>query len=74
MVEQKKVTSMVDSGSPSLLEPDYWWYRVRADLLERAVGRFVDDAHLVLDVGSADVVGRHHDAQHDRHSSVLGAR
>ena len=45
---------MVDSGSPSLLEPDYWWYRVRADLLERAVGRFVDDARLVLDVGSAD--------------------
>lgn len=44
----------IDSGSPSLLDPDYWWYRVRADLLRRAVGGYADDARLVLDVGSAD--------------------
>jgi SAM-dependent methyltransferase len=44
----------IDSGSPSLRQPDYWWYRVRADLLERAVGSFTREADLVLDVGSAD--------------------
>ncbi|HEY0643178.1 MAG TPA: methyltransferase domain-containing protein [Nocardioides sp.] len=44
----------IDSGSPSLRQPDYWWYRVRADLLERAVGNHTREADLVLDVGSAD--------------------
>lgn len=44
----------IDSGSPSLRQPDYWWYRVRADLLERAVGSYTRRADLVLDVGSAD--------------------
>jgi SAM-dependent methyltransferase len=45
-------------GSPSLLEPDYWWYRARARML-----RLIFDEHLpsdvvgpllALDVGSAD--------------------
>lgn len=44
----------IDSGSPSLRQPDYWWYRVRAELLERAVGSYAAGADLVLDVGSAD--------------------
>lgn len=45
---------MIDSGSPSLRQSGYWWYRVRADLLERAVRRHLPSAGLVLDVGSAD--------------------
>ncbi len=45
---------MIDSGSPSLREPDYWWYRVRAELLERALGRYVAGSAVILDVGSAD--------------------
>jgi SAM-dependent methyltransferase len=41
-------------GSPSIEQPDYWWYRVRSGLL-----RIVFEPHLgvrerVLDVGSAD--------------------
>ena len=45
---------MIDSGSPSLRQADYWWYRVRSDLLRRAVGDHVAGAGLLLDVGSAD--------------------
>jgi len=45
---------MIDSGSPSLREPDYWWYRVRAELLEVALGQFLVTPSFILDVGSAD--------------------
>jgi SAM-dependent methyltransferase len=41
-------------GSASIAEPEYWWYRARADLLRAALGEFVGDATRVLDVGSAD--------------------
>ena len=41
-------------GSASIAEPDYWWYRARATLLETALGGYVGDAVRVLDVGSAD--------------------
>lgn len=41
-------------GSPSLAQPDYWWYRARADLLRAAVGPYVGRPATVLDVGSAD--------------------
>lgn len=41
-------------GSPSIAQPDYWWYRARADLLRAAVGRYVGRPAAVLDVGSAD--------------------
>lgn len=41
-------------GSPSIAQPDYWWYRARADLLRAAVGRYVGSPAAVLDVGSAD--------------------
>lgn len=41
-------------GSPSIEQPDYWWYRARADMLQAALGGFVGEPSLVLDVGSAD--------------------
>jgi SAM-dependent methyltransferase len=41
-------------GSPSIAVPDYWWYLVRADLLEVTMRSFVDGARLTLDLGSAD--------------------
>lgn len=45
---------MLETGSPSLAAPTYWWYVARARLLEAAVGHFATDARRVLDVGSAD--------------------
>src|SRR4051812_7000536 len=41
-------------SSPSLAQPDYWWYRARADLLQVILEPFVGDPERVLDVGSAD--------------------
>jgi SAM-dependent methyltransferase len=41
-------------GSPSILQPDYWWYRARSEMLRIALGPFVGDAGRLLDVGSAD--------------------
>ena len=41
-------------GSPSLEQPDYWWYRARADLLRVALEPYVGRPHRLLDVGSAD--------------------
>jgi SAM-dependent methyltransferase len=47
-----------DPGSPSLANPDYWWYRVRSDLLELtlsdAVGGNRSSQPSILDLGSAD--------------------
>ena len=40
-------------GSGSLRFPDYWWYRARSRLLQRALGSFVPSGAIV-DVGSAD--------------------
>jgi SAM-dependent methyltransferase len=45
---------MTDAGSPSLANPDYWWYQVRARLLEAALGQFVSPGSRILDLGSAD--------------------
>jgi SAM-dependent methyltransferase len=42
------------SGSSSLEQPGYWWYRARADLLHVALSRYLGDPERVLDVGSAD--------------------
>jgi SAM-dependent methyltransferase len=42
------------TGSPSICEPDYWWYRARADLLRIALQEFVGTPERLLDVGSAD--------------------
>ncbi len=41
-------------GSASIDQPDYWWYRARADLLHAALGEFATTTARVLDVGSAD--------------------
>lgn len=41
-------------GSASIEQPDYWWYRARADLLEAALGSHLGTPQRVLDVGSAD--------------------
>jgi SAM-dependent methyltransferase len=41
-------------GSASIAANDYWWYRVRARLLETALDPYVGEAGRVLDVGSAD--------------------
>lgn len=47
-----------DAGSPSLVNPDYWWYRVRSELLELVlddfVARFGTEGASILDLGSAD--------------------
>jgi SAM-dependent methyltransferase len=41
-------------GSSSLTQPDYWWYRARAALLETVLGPYLGTPSRVLDVGSAD--------------------
>jgi SAM-dependent methyltransferase len=41
-------------GSSSIEQPDYWWYRARADLLHSALGVRVPSPRRLLDVGSAD--------------------
>lgn len=41
-------------GSPSIEQPDYWWYVARADLLRTVLGPFVGTPERLLDVGSAD--------------------
>ena len=45
---------MGDQGSSSLTQPDYWWYRARAELLRVALDDHLGEPDLVLDVGSAD--------------------
>lgn len=40
--------------SPSIEQPDYWWYRARADLLRQALDGYVGEPRRLLDVGSAD--------------------
>lgn len=41
-------------GSPSIAQPDYWWYVARTDLLHAALSDFAVDRTTVLDIGSAD--------------------
>lgn len=41
-------------GSPSIEQPDYWWYVARTDLLHAALSEFSQGRHTVLDIGSAD--------------------
>jgi SAM-dependent methyltransferase len=41
-------------GSASIEQPDYWWYRARAELLRSALADHTGPATRVLDVGSAD--------------------
>lgn len=48
------MNEIVQSGSASLDQPDYWWYRARTQLLEVALGDFLGKPARLLDVGSAD--------------------
>lgn len=41
-------------GSPSIEQPDYWWYRVRSELLQVAFADRLGTVGRILDVGSAD--------------------
>lgn len=41
-------------GSPSIEQPDYWWYLARTDLLHAALSTFAQGHSTVLDIGSAD--------------------
>lgn len=41
-------------GSPSIHQPDHWWYRARSDLLKTVLGPYVGTPDRLLDVGSAD--------------------
>jgi SAM-dependent methyltransferase len=41
-------------GSPSILQPDYWWYVARSELLQRVLAPYVGSPARLLDVGSAD--------------------
>lgn len=42
------------TGSASLTQPDYWWYRARAELLRTALEGYMGHPTRLLDVGSAD--------------------
>lgn len=41
-------------GSPSIEQPDYWWYLARTDLLHAALSEYAEGRTTVLDIGSAD--------------------
>ena len=41
-------------GSSSLDQPDYWWFRARAELLHTVLGPYFGRPATILDVGSAD--------------------
>jgi SAM-dependent methyltransferase len=44
-------------GSPSIHQPDYWWYRARSDMLRVVLEPYVGPVQRLLDVGSADGSG-----------------
>jgi SAM-dependent methyltransferase len=46
--------TVIQQGSASLRQPDYWWYRARGDLLEAVLRPYLGQPDRVLDVGSAD--------------------
>ena len=48
MVPSMSVTQ--PARSASITQPDYWWYRARADLLHTVLNSFVQEPRLVLDV------------------------
>ena len=48
------MAELTQSGSSSIREPEYWWYRARTELLEAALGGFLGSPGRLLDVGSAD--------------------
>lgn len=46
--------SIGQPASPSVTQPDYWWYAARSELLQTVVEPRLGDPGIVLDVGSAD--------------------
>ena len=48
------MSPVAQSGSSSIGQPDYWWYRARTDLLRAALGDYLGSPRRLLDVGSAD--------------------
>jgi len=48
------MSPVAQSGSSSIRQPDYWWYRARTELLRAALGDYLGSPHRLLDVGSAD--------------------
>ena len=48
------VGGVVQPGSSSVAEPDYWWFAARADLLRAGLSPWLGRPARVLDVGSAD--------------------
>ena len=48
------MSTTTQPGSSSLMQPEYWWYRARTDLLEVVLGRYLGEPTVTLDVGSAD--------------------
>jgi SAM-dependent methyltransferase len=48
------VSTSTQPGSSSLAQPDYWWYRARARLLQAVFADFLGRPATILDVGSAD--------------------
>lgn len=50
----RPASTPTQSGSSSIGQPDYWWYRARTDLLRAALGDFLGTPRRLLDVGSAD--------------------
>ena len=48
------MSPVAQSGSSSIGQPDYWWYRARTDLLRAALGDYLGSPGRLLDVGSAD--------------------
>jgi SAM-dependent methyltransferase len=48
------VAELTQSGSSSIREPEYWWYRARTELLQAALGDYLGSPRRLLDVGSAD--------------------
>jgi SAM-dependent methyltransferase len=47
-------TATPHGGSPSIEQPDYWWYVARSDLLRTVLAPYVGTPDRLLDVGSAD--------------------
>ena len=48
------MSATTQPGSSSLTQPEYWWYRARTDLLKVALGPYLGEPTVTLDVGSAD--------------------
>jgi SAM-dependent methyltransferase len=48
------MADLIQSGSSSIREPEYWWYRARTELLQAALGDYLGSPRRLLDVGSAD--------------------